>query len=247
MPLDLEKKLAELKAEHGEDGQKQLTAPKKKPAVRKKVAKPTTKGRSSRTTEEKAQAFAHAYVAAGCNATEAYKQAISPTCKDTTATANGHKWLSKAQVQKYLAPLLEALMEKNEVNAEWVLARWKEQADGSPLDYFQITPDGDLGQLDLTAINEAQRRNLKEIRVTENTRRTAEGEEYTTRQIHVKVYDAQKAVEMFAKYLGLLTRSLEEEEVERIGDLIELGVKRIRASKSLDAWQTIDAEFSEVG
>jgi len=256
--INLEERLAAMKAQAeaapDDTVEKGVAAADKKPAPKangKRAQPPVVRKQQARRTEDdKAQAFAHSYVATGCNATEAYKRAISDRCKDSTAATEGHKYLRKPKVQQYLAPLLEALMAKNEVDAEWVLRRWKEQADGSPLDYFQITDDGDLGQLDLNGITDEQRRNLKEIRVTENTTRNSKDDtEYTTRTVHVKVYDAQKAVEMFAKYLKMLTRDLEEEDVSRIGDLIEAGVKRIRASKDLDAWKNAatEGEFSEVG
>lgn len=249
----LEARLKQLKAEGDEPEPKKPKAKTKAPAVKRKAARPKGGPRSSRTAEEKAQLFANAYVRHGCNATLAYKDAISPTCKDTTAQVQGHKYLSKPMVQRYLAPLLEALMEKNEVDAEWVLARWKEQADGSPLDYFYQTPGGDLNLRDLDDFTEVERRNLKSLKVTKSVTEVegAKGSFTTTTRYtwHVTVQDQQKAVEMFAKYLGLLTRTLDEEEVSRIGDLIEAGVKRIRASKDLDAWQqvAIEGEFSEVG
>lgn len=250
--LDLEKRLAELKAEHGDDGQKQVGKKPEAKAQPKKAAakkKPPVRRRPTKTdkTTEQAQLFAYAYVRNGCNATAAYRE-IKPGVKDSTAQANGHRMLRNAKVQQFLAPLLEALMEKNQVDAEWVLARWREHADCSPLDYFYQTEDGDLHLRDIDSLNEIERRNLRSIDVTKTV---SEGEDWstTTYKWKITVVDQQKAVEMFAKYLDMLTRSLDEDEVERIGDLIEAGVKRIRASKDLDAWKddAIEGTFSEVG
>ena len=265
--LDLEKRLAQLKAEAEQapdDTHNPNTIPadaKPEPGAKKKSKKAPGKAvtkkapakkapAGKRVTPEKASAFAHQYVISGCNATAAYKNAISPTCKDSTAQVQGHRWLSKPIVQQHLAPLLEALMEKNEVNAEWVLGRWKEQADCSPLDYLEEDCNGDIRMRSLESFTDVERRNLKAIRITKTVTRT-EGDNFTnestTYRWHITVQDQQKAVEMFGKYLQMFTRDLDEDEVERIGDLIEQGVKRIRANKNLDAWRTIDAEFSEVG
>lgn len=147
--------------------------------------------------------------------------------------------LSKPMVQGVLAPLLEALMEKGEVDAKWVLMRWYENSMASPLDYFTITDDGQLGGLDLSAITDAQRTNLRSIEQVPT--------EYGTR-IKVTVVDQQKATEMFAKYLKMLVPKLDEEDIDRIGDLLEEGVKRIRKQQDLGAWKdaAIEGKFTEV-
>jgi hypothetical protein len=93
--------------------------------------------------------------------------------------------------------------------------------------------------LDFSNLTEDQRLNLKEITVTP----TKYGTKYS-----IKTYDAQHAVDMIAKHLGLLVDRLPEKDAGRIGDLIEAGVKRIRATKDLDAWQDIvlDVDVTEV-
>lgn len=208
----------------------------------------TKKSQAPSKAYENSLQFAHAYVRLQCNATAAYKE-LYPDVKDTTASTEGWKLLRKPEVQKILFPLLEALMEKNEVDTEFVIGRLLEQADASPLDYFSIKKDGSLGGFDLSAITPAQRRNLKSIKYKKTTFTDSEGEETVTEDFHVTVVDQQKAVEMFAKYLQMFTREMDEEDVARIGDMIEQGVKRIRKNKDLDAWKdgALEGTFSEVG
>ena len=61
----------------------------------------------------------------------------------------------------------------------------------------------------------------------------------------IKVVHQQRAVEMIAKYLGLLVDRMAEEIVQQIGALIEQGVNRIKKIRDLDGWKDIvlDAEF----
>ncbi len=240
----LDKKIAALKAEHG-TGPKQVNGKK---VAKKRVKKITPKRVATRPNKaaEQATLFAHAYVRHGCNATAAYKE-ISPNCKPESAQVLGHKMLRKVIVQQVLAPLLEALMQKNEVDTEFVLSRILEASNASPLDYFAIRNDGMLGALDLSAVTDAQRRNLKSIRVTKTTTISEHGNECINESFTVTVVDQQKAIDMFARYLQLYIKADERESDERIGDLIELGVKRIRKHKSLQAGiDAIEGVFSEV-
>ena len=74
----------------------------------------------------------------------------------------------------------------------------------------------------------AQRANLKEISITP----TKYGPKIT-----IKTYDAQRAVSEIAKYVGLLIDKVAVEDGDRIGDLIERGVARIKTSKDIDGWR----------
>jgi len=208
-------------------------APKTK-ANGKAVKKVSTKRQKA---TENYELFSHAYIRHGCNATGAYTE-LHPDCTPESAATMGWRLLRNVEVQRILFPLLEALMEKNAVDTEFVLNRWLEQANGSALDYFHIEEDGRLGALDLTSITDAQRRNLKSIKISD----TKYGQ-----SISITVADQQKAVEMFAKYLQMLTEKAEPEDADRIGDLIEAGVKRIRANKDLNAWKdgAFDTKFSD--
>lgn len=253
--LDIEARLAELKAKAEAAPDTSIdkgreTKPKAKPAKPKPKPKAApAPGRAVANSKQalalRAQMFAHAYVRSGCNATAAYLE-THPGVTPATAAQQGMVWLRKAQTQAVLAPLLEGLMQKNEVDTEFVLSRLLEQANASPLDYFTID-EGGWPSIDMSAVNDAQRRNLRSVKITENTTVNNDGEERTTRSVTVTVVDQQKAIEMFAKYLKMFTQELAEEDLGRIGDMIEAGVKRIRANKDLDAWRTIDGEFSEVG
>ena len=181
--------------------------------------------------------FAKELIKNSMNATKAY-QAVSPNVTAKTAATEGSRLLREPETIEILQPMLEQLFTNTGIDATYVFRRWVEMSQATPLDYFTINDDGQP-VLDMSDLTPAQRANLKEIKITD----TKFGQNIT-----IKVYDAQKAVESIAKHLGLLVDRLPEKDVERIGDLIEAGVKRIRATKDLNAWQDIvlDVEFSEV-
>ena len=212
---------------------------KKKAPIRKK----STKGTTQRIDRE---AFATALIANSMNATAAYK-AVSPKVTDESAAVLGHKLLRDVKVVDILTPKLQKLFIDAGIEAEYVFKRWVEMSQGSPLDYFDVEPNGQLGQLNLNGITDAQRINLKEIKVerTMVEKTDADGEvthAIIGEKINIKVADQQKAISEIAKHLGLLMDRLADEDVDKIGDLIEQGVARIRASKDLDGWKSITFE-----
>ena len=207
-----------------------------KPAKKRAKVKATIKPR--RMDENTIRLFCMEYIKHGLNGAAAYK-ATHPKASTKTASVEASKYLAKPSVQKILQPMLRELFAKAKLDADFVVRRWLSLANASPLDYFKITKDGKLGDLDLSNLTEDQRLNLKEIKV----QRTKFGQNIT-----IKVYDAQRAVESIAKHLGLLVEKLPEADVERIGDLIEKGVNRIRKTRDLDGWKEVilDVEFTEV-
>ena len=134
--------------------------------------------------------------------------------------------------------MLQKLLRKAQVDREWVLNRLTEQANASALDYFTQTSAGQLELRDMNELSDAMRRNLKSIKIS----KTKNG-----RSISVTVVDQQQAVGMLAKFLQMFTKKADREDAGRIGDLIERGVKRIRACKDLDAWRDVgvDDKFSD--
>ena len=215
---------------------------KKKAVAKKAPAKKKTKKRPAKPKKVNGvdpEQFAHKYIQHHCNALVAYK-ALRPDVKDSTAGVEGHRALRNPKVQQILWPLLEAIMEKEEAQSEEIIKRWIEQANASPLDYFHIDERGRLGAIDLTGITEAQRRNLRSIQVTD----TQHGQ-----SIKITVVDQQKATELLAKTLGMLQIQIDKETEDRIGDLLEAGVKRIQKKMDADAWKkaAIEGEFSDVG
>jgi len=171
--------------------------------------------------------FCQELIRAGLNAKAAYLK-VHPEVTPRTAEVNGHRMLRNAEVQAVLLPMLEKLFIDAGIEADYVFKRWVEMSQASPLDYFKIAKDGKLGELDLSNLTEAQRLNLKAIKVTQ----TKFGETIT-----VTVCDQARAVNMIAKHLGLLTEKTDNKDVERIGDIIEKGVARIKATKDLDGWK----------
>ena len=101
--------------------------------------------------------------------------------------------------------MLEKLFTDADIEATYVFRRWVEMSQATPLDYFTINDDGQP-VLDMSDLTPAQRANLKEIKITD----TKFGQNIT-----VKVWDAQKAVDMIGKHLGLLVEKLPE------GDVVE--------------------------
>lgn len=222
-------------------------AKKKKKAARPKARKRTNPKVPQVNNGIDPTLFAHRYVQYHCNATVAYLS-IKPDVKENTAGTEGWKLLRTPEVQDVLWPLLEGVLEKESAQSEWVIRRWLEQAEASPLDYFSITETGGLGGLDLTNISMAQRRNLKSIKYKRSTR-TDDNGETVTEDWTVTVVDQQKAVELMAKMLGMLQTTIDPETEDRIGDLLERGVKRIQKKMDTEAWKdmAIEGQFSEVG
>ena len=230
---DLDDKIAALKAKQGL-GEGTAPAPEA-PKAKKRVAK------KQRVHNNKAavnyERFAHVYVSSGCNATEAYR-AVKPGCTDMTAAVEGSKLLRKPNTMSIVEPLLAALMDKHKVDTEFAIARLLDQANGSALDYFKEV-GGELAFIGLDALTDVQRRNVKSVKISKNQ---------WGQSVHLTVNDQQKAVELLGRYLQMFTKDIEPEDVERIGDLIEAGVKRIRANKSLQDWKlgAYEGTFSEV-
>jgi phage terminase small subunit len=214
------------------------------------VRKKKTNGTTIRIDRER---FAQELIIHSMNATDAY-MALCPTVKRTTAAANGSRLLREAETLEFLKPMLEKLFVKAGVEAEYVLSRFLEMAQATPLDYFEIDEAGGLGRLNLNGLTDSQRLNLKEIKVerTAVEKESPDGSivfQVVNEKINIKVHDAQKALEILARHLGLLVERLAEEDISKIGDIIERGVKRIKQSKNLDAWEDIilDVEYKEIG
>ncbi len=138
--------------------------------------------------------------------------------------------------------MLQKLFQKAGIEADYVFKRWLEMSQASPLDYFTVSKDGGLGELDLSAITPARRGNLREIKVT--TTKSNDGELLHTTTA-IRLVDQQRPVEMIAKHLSLLVDRMAEENVQRIVDRIEQSVNRIKKTRDLDDWKNIvlDAEF----
>ena len=229
--MSLKENLQKLK-----DGQ-----PIKKPAAHKKAKKKAApkKKTNGKVISKRAftyRQFAHKLIQNSLNAKAAY-HALRPDVTARTAEVEGSKLLRKPELIRILTPLLEKLFTEAGIETTYVFRRWLEMSQATAADYFTFE-DG-VPKLDMSNMTEAQRKNIREIKVSENRY----GTNYT-----IKVVDQQAAVDAIAKHLGLLIEKLAEEDIERVGDLIEKGVNRIRKAKDLEAWREIvlDAEFSEV-
>jgi hypothetical protein len=173
--------------------------------------------------------FCSEYIQNGLNGASAYK-ALHPKASAKTASVEACRVLANPSVQEALQPMIREALAKAKVDREWIIRRLVEQSNASPLDYFKVNEDGSLGELELSDLTPAQRRNLKTIRIT----RTKWGESIT-----VAVCDQQRALSVLAKVIGLVPGRIREEAREKVGDLIERGVNAIRKHKDLDAWKEV--------
>lgn len=243
---------------------KQIAAVKKKKPVRKKAKKKVAKKRVAKKASKKKAPrrksngratiridralFCKELIKNSMNATAAYK-AVSPKVTDKTAAANGHRLLREAETVDMLTPMLQELFIDAGIEANYVFKRWVEMSQASPLDYFRINDEGEMYLRSSESLTQAQRVNLRKIKVTKNETQSKDGETlHITTRTEVEVVDQQRAVSEIAKHLGLLMDKLADEDVERIGDLLEKGVARITSSRDLDGWKSIvfDGEATEV-
>jgi len=209
-------------------------------AKKTKKAAPRGKKKSTGTTIRIDRArFCQELIANSMNATAAYK-AVSPKVTDKTAAANGHKLLRETETIDILTPMVAKLFIDAGIEADYVFKRWVEMSQASPFDYFWIDDEGNMHLRATETLTQAQKLNCRKIKITENiTRNKKDDTEYRTVRTELETVDQQKAVDTIGKHLGLLVEKLDEESIDRIGDLIEQGVARIRASKDLDGWKSI--------
>ena len=241
--MSLQSNLAKLKAE------KPARKKARKKATKKKVAKkPVRKKRGSVSLRIDRKRFALALIANSMNATKAYL-AVSPKVTDKTAATRGMQVLREAETIQYLTPMLQKLFIEAGIEADYVFKRWVEMSQATPYDYFKVAEDGHMILRSSDSLTHAQKLNCKKLKVTRNEATSKDGETlYVTTRTELEVVDSQRAISEIAKHLGLLVDKMAEEDVERIGDLIERGVKRIKATKDLDGWKDVilDAEALEV-
>ena len=204
----------------------------RRPTPKKKGQRPVKK-KKPRASKIDRRMFAKALISNSMNATAAYKE-VSPNVTQKTASANGSRMLSDARTINILTPMLQKLFIDAGIEADYVFKRWLEMAEGSAADYFTFKHGAPI--LDMSDMTEAQRKNLKKITVTPG--------QYGTKY-SIEIHDAQNAVNMIAKHLGLLIDRLADEDVDKIGDLIEQGVARIKKNMDLDAWKSITFEVED--
>lgn len=215
------------------------TAAKKK--TKKKVAKkPVRKKSVNGTTVRIDRArFADELIKHSMNASAAYK-ALSPKVTDKTAAQRGMLLLREVEVIDILTPRLQKLFIDAGIEANYVFKRWVEMSQATPYDYFRVDEDGHMMLRSSESLTHAQKLNCKKLKVTKNEATSKDGDTiYVTTRTELEVVDSQRAISEIAKHLGLLIDKMADEDVERIGDIIERGVKRIRATKDLDGWKDV--------
>jgi phage terminase small subunit len=131
------------------------------------------------------------------NATEAYSRAY-PKAKRTTAGANGHELLKKAEIQEAITERLSRV----HMSADEALKRLADMARGDVTEF--ISP---LGAFDMDAVKAAGKGHLiKKIKQRTITK-IGKGEADEDTEVHdteIELYDAQSAIEKILKVGGKL-------------------------------------------
>lgn len=130
---------------------------------------------------DKQQRFADYYLANGCNATKAYKEAYK--CSQRVAEVNGTRLLDNARVKEYLDMRQAEIREKTTVTQEWIVEKLKTVVSRSLQEQPVMKFDYDEKQL------------VQETVLTEDGK-----------EIGVFTYDsagANKALELLGKTLGI--------------------------------------------
>lgn len=153
----------------------------------------------------KQRKFIDEYFACGMNATEAAKRA---GYSEDTAYSIGWENLRKPEIQAEI----ERLFQENTLSAKEVLARLSEQGRA---DMADVT--NEHGMLDFRKARDAGKTAL--IKSIKQTTITTEDSE--THIIEVKLYDAQRALELLGKYHKLFTERVQIDtwETQAIEDI----------------------------
>lgn len=234
----------------------QLAAVKNGKPVRKRAARKKTKKKPVRTKSANGATlridrgrFCKELIKNGMNASAAYR-AVSPKATARTAGQQGFVLLKEPETIAILTPMLAKLFRDAGIEADYVFRRWLEMSQATPYDYFTVDDEGVTKLRPESELTPAQRLNVRKLKVTVNETQNKKGDRlYITTRTELETVDQQRAVSEIAKHLGLLVDKLADEDVERIGDMIEKGVARIKANKDLDAWKELieEAEFTEAG
>jgi len=158
----------------------------------------------------KHEAFCHAYIANGMNATQAAAE-VGYSAK--TARVQGARLLTYAAIQARIRELLEPKLRKWDLTADRVLAEVAKVAYFNMGTILHITPNGDP-YIDLSAISAEEMAAIGSAEIEDfiDRRETdADGKPIAreVRRVKVKPHDKLKALELGMRHLRLLHDKLE--------------------------------------
>ena len=149
------------------------------------------------------------------NATQA---AIRAGYSQKTAYATGWENLRKPEIQS----AVEAEFRRRSVSVDEIVARLFEQATANVGDFIVVNPDGDRIAFSPEMLKEHGRL-VKRVRAKTTVKFDSKGDqiEYTT--LELELYDAQKALEILGKHLGMISGRLEVSWRDEMTEAIKRG------------------------
>ena len=137
------------------------------------------------------------YLAKGMTQRKAYKKAYGcVNWKNKSIDNKASKMFQKAEIKARYKELIEKAAKRAEIKAEDILAEYKAIAFANGTDYAEIK-NGLVKLKDTSELGEEKKKAISSI-------------EETKFGISVKTHDKMKALEMLAKYVGLLENDKEE-------------------------------------
>jgi phage terminase small subunit len=159
-----------------------------------------------------------AFVLEYCRTFNGTQSAIVAGYSKKTAHAIAWENLRKPELQI----AIEAEFRQRAIGLDQVIARLTEQATANVGDFIVVNPDGDRITFDAEAIKRDGRL-VKRVKAKTTVRYTEKGDqiEYTT--LEIELYDAQHALEVLGKHLGLVSGRYEVNWREELTEAIKDG------------------------
>lgn len=137
------------------------------------------------------------YLAKGMTQRKAYKKAYGcVNWKNKSIDNKASKLFNKAEIKARYKELIEKAAKRAEIKAEDILAEYKAIAFANGTDYAEVK-NGTVKLKDTDELDEEKKKAILSI-------------EETKSGISIKTHDKMKALEMLAKYVGLLENDKED-------------------------------------
>ena len=174
-----------------------------------------------------------------CNATQA---AIRAGYSHDSAANIGWENVRKPQIRNRIRAKLEELtMTSSE--AAMRLTRW---GRGSIASFVRLTADGEA-VLDLSTPEAQDALDLiRKIKQTEQTIRSKDGSEYTTRRTEIELHNAKDAVVQMAKLQGMFREDSPTDERENTREWLEEQWERLQRVQSIEELEKMLTEPKQI-
>jgi phage terminase small subunit len=175
------------------------------PAPRRKAGETRRKELTRMQVLERKRTFARHYFHSGLDAKAAMKAAAYkvPSTPSSMSTQLG-KLLHDPVVAEEFAALMAAARQVEEVKVVETAKLFAEIAEADIFDYFEHSNGGLAIRQNVLELSKAQRRAVKKVKVTRNTRITKDGEEYVTVNTEIELWDRIQALVWLAKIQKLV-------------------------------------------